>query len=217
MVTVGCFTPQEVHEDVEISLAALERRVPQPHAALQPQPSIRNRDHRKEVKPIPKIECVVHVGLYSRQRLVFPTGKNPRRYATVGFHALESPRLATSLFRSEIALLFLAPVSLLCIEKSSPLWTHSIFYIGNRPARANHRKVFIIGINPPRAVQAARGFCPLEKRREEAIGEMGMFQSGNAFRRGYPCFLQGKCNRAVCDTVPFSRGKPNKYAKAALP
>lgn len=28
MVTVGCFTPDEVHEDVEISLAALERRFP---------------------------------------------------------------------------------------------------------------------------------------------------------------------------------------------
>ena len=28
MVTVGCFTPEEVHEDVEISLAALERRFP---------------------------------------------------------------------------------------------------------------------------------------------------------------------------------------------
>ena len=28
MVTVGCFTPAEVHEDVEISMAALERRFP---------------------------------------------------------------------------------------------------------------------------------------------------------------------------------------------
>lgn len=28
MVTVGCFTPEEVHEDVEISLAAIERRFP---------------------------------------------------------------------------------------------------------------------------------------------------------------------------------------------
>lgn len=28
MVTVGCFTPEEVHEDVEISLAALEHRFP---------------------------------------------------------------------------------------------------------------------------------------------------------------------------------------------
>ena len=28
MVTVGCFTPEEVHEDVEISFAALERRLP---------------------------------------------------------------------------------------------------------------------------------------------------------------------------------------------
>jgi hypothetical protein len=28
MVTVGAFTPDEVHEDVEISLAALERRMP---------------------------------------------------------------------------------------------------------------------------------------------------------------------------------------------
>lgn len=28
MVTVGCFTPEEVHEDVEIALAALERRAP---------------------------------------------------------------------------------------------------------------------------------------------------------------------------------------------
>ena len=28
MVTVGCFTPNEVHEDVEIGLAALERRAP---------------------------------------------------------------------------------------------------------------------------------------------------------------------------------------------
>jgi hypothetical protein len=28
MVTIGCFTPEEVHEDVEISLAALERRRP---------------------------------------------------------------------------------------------------------------------------------------------------------------------------------------------
>jgi len=28
MVTVGCFTPEEVHEDVEISLAAIERRQP---------------------------------------------------------------------------------------------------------------------------------------------------------------------------------------------
>ena len=29
MVTVGCFTPEEVHEDVEISLAAIEHRFPQ--------------------------------------------------------------------------------------------------------------------------------------------------------------------------------------------
>lgn len=28
MVTVGAFTPEEVHEDVEIALAALERRLP---------------------------------------------------------------------------------------------------------------------------------------------------------------------------------------------
>ena len=28
MVTVGAFTPQEVHEDVEIAMAALERRRP---------------------------------------------------------------------------------------------------------------------------------------------------------------------------------------------
>jgi hypothetical protein len=28
MVTVGCFTPQEVHEDVEIAMACLERRAP---------------------------------------------------------------------------------------------------------------------------------------------------------------------------------------------
>jgi hypothetical protein len=28
MVTVGCFSPDEVHEDVEIALAALERRRP---------------------------------------------------------------------------------------------------------------------------------------------------------------------------------------------
>lgn len=28
MVTVGCFTEREVHEDVEISFAALERRRP---------------------------------------------------------------------------------------------------------------------------------------------------------------------------------------------
>ncbi len=28
MVTVGCFTPEEIHEDVEIALAALERRAP---------------------------------------------------------------------------------------------------------------------------------------------------------------------------------------------
>jgi hypothetical protein len=28
MVTVGCFTPREVHEDVEIALAAIERRKP---------------------------------------------------------------------------------------------------------------------------------------------------------------------------------------------
>ncbi len=28
MVTVGCFTPEEVHEDVEIALAAIERRFP---------------------------------------------------------------------------------------------------------------------------------------------------------------------------------------------
>lgn len=28
MVTVGCFTPDEVHEDIEISLAAIERRFP---------------------------------------------------------------------------------------------------------------------------------------------------------------------------------------------
>lgn len=28
MVTVGCFTPEEVHEDVEISMAAFEGRFP---------------------------------------------------------------------------------------------------------------------------------------------------------------------------------------------
>jgi 3-phosphoglycerate kinase len=28
MVVVGCFTPEEVHEDVEIGLAAIERRAP---------------------------------------------------------------------------------------------------------------------------------------------------------------------------------------------
>jgi hypothetical protein len=28
MVTVGCFTPEEVHEDVEIAMAARERRAP---------------------------------------------------------------------------------------------------------------------------------------------------------------------------------------------
>ena len=29
MITVGCFTAEEVHEDVEISFAALEKRYPE--------------------------------------------------------------------------------------------------------------------------------------------------------------------------------------------
>lgn len=36
MVTVGCFTPEEVHEDVEISLAALEHRLPDLEARSSP-------------------------------------------------------------------------------------------------------------------------------------------------------------------------------------
>ena len=37
MVTVGCFTPEEAHEDVEIALAALERRPPNLDGRASPQ------------------------------------------------------------------------------------------------------------------------------------------------------------------------------------
>ena len=36
LVTVGCFTPMEAEEDVEISLAALERRLPNLEARSSP-------------------------------------------------------------------------------------------------------------------------------------------------------------------------------------
>ena len=36
MVTVGAFTPEEVHEDVEIALAALERRLPNQEGRATP-------------------------------------------------------------------------------------------------------------------------------------------------------------------------------------
>lgn len=36
MVTVGAFTPQEVHEDVEIALAAIERRPPMTEGRSSP-------------------------------------------------------------------------------------------------------------------------------------------------------------------------------------
>lgn len=44
MVTVGCFTQEEVHEDVEIALAAIERRPPQLQGRSSPKKSDIMRD-----------------------------------------------------------------------------------------------------------------------------------------------------------------------------
>ena len=40
MVTVGAFTPYEVHEDVEIAMAALERRFPELEGRSSPNKTV---------------------------------------------------------------------------------------------------------------------------------------------------------------------------------
>ena len=45
MVTVGCFTPEEVHEDVEIAMAAIQRRAPRLQGRNSPNKSDIMQDH----------------------------------------------------------------------------------------------------------------------------------------------------------------------------